>query len=468
MAAEPKLIQFFRALTDDELRPFRDFLRSPYFNKHEECLRLGEYLLGLRRDNGIPEVDDLVAFLVPAVWPQREIGRHHVNQYCHQLLRLGVRFLAQRAYETEEKKTEYYHLLGCQRTGLDKIRCGQLRRSRKRTLARPAACPNDEARQYRLFALEHDRFTAAEQRTADPHLQATTDALDRFYLAEKLKLSCNMLNGKLAIGADYEIRFPRADADLNPELFSPHDPASLYARAYALLRTEDRADLLDDYLQAVQSAAARIAPAEITELLNHAINYCARQIRAGRRPFVARLLKLYQDCLATGLLLTDGQLSPWNYKNMVKLGLGLSHFDWVETVVNDYWHRLPPDQRADAYHFSLADLAYHRKDHDRALAFLNRTEFSDIHYALGSKVMLIKIYYETGAEEALRSLLFSFKIYLRRNRKIGAATRGAYLNFVRFTEAVLRRGDQEKLRARIQRAKSLTDRGWLLGVVGNR
>jgi hypothetical protein len=105
------------------------------------------------------------------------------------------------------------------------------------------------------------------------------------------------------------------------------------------------------------------------------------------------------------VLLERGQISPWTFKNMVKLGLGLQQYDWVENFVRNYSEKLEANKRTDAYHFNLADLFYHRKNYDEALIHLNQVEFSDIHYQLGAKVMLLKIYFETDATEAFLSLV---------------------------------------------------------------
>lgn len=147
---------------------------------------------------------------------------------------------------------------------------------------------------------------------------------------------------------------------------------------------------------------------------------------------------------------------------MVKLGLGLRRFDWVVDLVENYANRLPISDRSDAYHFTMADIYYHQQDYDAALDYLNQTEFSDIYYALGAKVMLIKIYHETDAVDPLLSLLFSFKVYLQRNQKISNATKDAYLNFIRFVDQLQAGRDTDKIRSRIQKAKALTDRNWLL------
>jgi len=47
--------------------------------------------------------------------------------------------------------------------------------------------------------------------------------------------------------------------------------------------------------------------------------------------------------------------------------------------------------------------------------------------------MLLRVYYETGAEELLDSHISAFKVYLMRNNMIGKSKYKRYYNFFRFT-----------------------------------
>ena len=69
-------------------------------------------------------------------------------------------------------------------------------------------------------------------------------------------------------------------------------------------------------------------------------------------------MDLYIEGIKNNILLENGQISPWTYKNVVKLGLGLKRFEWVESFVREYSQYLSAREREDAYHFNLADLFF--------------------------------------------------------------------------------------------------------------
>ena len=78
------------------------------------------------------------------------------------------------------------------------------------------------------------------------------------------------------------------------------------------------------------------------------------------------------------------------------------------------------------------------KNYSKSLALLQNVEFTDVFYHLGSKSMLLKMYYERADEDALFSLMSAFKIYLKRNRKISERNYMIYKNLILFTNKVFK------------------------------
>ena len=69
---------------------------------------------------------------------------------------------------------------------------------------------------------------------------------------------------------------------------------------------------------------------------------------------------------------------------------------------------------------------------------LMSVEFTNLFYQLGSRAILIRTYYELGEYESLLYLLDSFRIFLRRNRKVTDTRRRAYLKLIRITRQMVR------------------------------
>ena len=202
--------------------------------------------------------------------------------------------------------------------------------------------------------------------------------------------------------------------------------------------------------------------AEMKEAHKAAFNFCMRQIRKGKTKYQQELLDLYLSAIKRKLLFENSYLSPWSFKNVVKLGLIMNRLDWTETFIERYAKELESRFQKDAYHYNLADLYYHKKAYAEAQGHLAQVEFSDVFYSLGTRLILAKIYYETGEEESLLSLIASFKIFLKRNQLISDKNKETYDNFLYFLHQLVKGTKTTELETEIKATKLLADRTWLL------
>ncbi len=91
-------------------------------------------------------------------------------------------------------------------------------------------------------------------------------------------------------------------------------------------------------------------------------------------------------------------------------------------------------------------------------------------YNLESRKMLLKIYFETEATDALESLLENMLTWLRRHGELGYH-REMYRNLAVFTGRLLRLlpsdlDGRKRLKKKVLDTKLVAERGWLLGKIG--
>jgi uncharacterized protein Smg (DUF494 family) len=240
---------------------------------------------------------------------------------------------------------------------------------------------------------------------------------------------------------------------------------------YRIWRMLSQTDSDNDFLALkalIAEHASVFSADEQKELYGYALNYCIRQIRNVREEYVAEALHLYERSIENGVLLSGGELLPWHFKNIVRLGLRSKRFDWTEVFIREKSNLLNSFFRSDALHFSLADLYFYTKRYDNALTHLNQVAFSDVHYMLGAKEMLAKIYFEHNEHNALDSHIHAFRVFLRRNKQITNEIRHAYLHFLAFLEQAVRAkpGTLQQLRERVSNTEPLVAKAWLLEQLG--
>ena len=168
-------------------------------------------------------------------------------------------------------------------------------------------------------------------------------------------------------------------------------------------------------------------------MYNQYKNYCLIRINQGDQAFLDKLFELYQYQLERGLLLEEGVLSEWNYKNIVAAGIRLRQFEWVRKFIEDYKDSLTPEFKDNAYRFNLASYHLAMEEHHEAMLLLREVEYSDLRYNLGAKTMLLQSYYELQEYEPLVSLTESFRQVLMRDKTMSENFRKGYYNLFRFT-----------------------------------
>lgn len=459
-----KLLGLLKSFDAKELRAFKDFVASPYFNKQKDLMLFYDYLKKIAA-KGFPEKKMERMYVFKQVFPERVYTEKDINYLMSQLLKLAEQFIGLRKIEQSEVLTDCYILSSYIDRKLEK----QYKHILSRTEVKMKGIKKrDEDFYYQRYLVSDQaekQFSSKKIRQHDPNLQEAADNLDIFYFTKKLKFLCAMLDRQKHLSKAYQLHLvDEIKAAIHKSTFHEVPSIAIYLTLLETLTEVPSDPHFFKLKDLIFRYGDQFKKNDMQDLYYFSINYCIQKIRIGDKSFATELMGLYQEGIEQEYLLDNGQISPWTFKNMVKLGLGLNRFDWVETFVTDYNIRLPEESRADAYHFNLADLHYHRKDFEKAMHHLNQVEFHDIHYNLGAKVMLLKIYFETEATEAFLSLVSSFKIFLKRNKSLSKNAIMPYTNFLQIVHQIFKYGAarKEQIHEQINTTKMLSDRTWLL------
>lgn len=459
-----KLLALISTFTETELCQFKEFVASPYFNKEEVLVRFAAYLEICAPDFPAEKVEKerVFAILFPGMPFDAKLLAYQMNY----LLRLAERFLVLQQAEQQPLLGQYQLLTEYLHRRLDKHFSFTLGKARKELEGETQAGPDYFYYQYHISELASDFDMMQGGRKLDPAFQIAADSLDDFYFLNKLKFSCEMLNRQKIFSAEYELRFlDEVTAYLGKRETIP-PIIDLYLQTYQTMENPVQEEHFTRLMDLLREHGQRINREELRRIYLYAINYSVRNISRGYEEYIPIALALYQEGIRSRALFENEFLTHATYTNVIKLALMQRRFDWIETFINDYSDYLNPKFKDDALHYNLAELYYHRRDFGRVLDHLNQLQFSDIQYHLGSRVVLIKTYYELDEIESLLSLLAAFSVFLRRNKKISTPLKKRYLNFCNLLHHILRRDDRkrERLDQQIKTVQPLAERAWLMEV----
>lgn len=458
-----KLIQILQTFDGKQRRAFEDFVASPFFNKQLELIQYYRHLKKIAA-KGFPPNKLTRKELFQQIWPDQTYDEKQLNYLSSQLLKLAERFIGISEFEQAGVLPDCYQLQYCIDHRLEKHYQFGMTAATKKVEHWKHDSEQYFYQQYLLADLREKHFSSLKQRRYDEGLQEAADYLDKYYLFKKLYHLCAMLDRQNVVTPSYAPHFmDEIQAMLR---HPPFDSPAIRTLEQLLLSLKhpSKADHFRQLREYLQQYSDHFSAAMLRDLYFSIINFCIRKIRYGEKAYATELMSIYQEGIQKGVLFEDGYLSPWTFKNLVKLGIGLKEYNWTETFIAEYAPKLPPDMQQDALHFNLADLYYALRDYPKAQLHLRQVEFSDVQYSFGAKLTLIKIYFETDQEEALQSLLSSFKIFLQRKKLITRDVKMPYLNFIQLVYKLYKASvDQlDSLQNEIQQTEMLTARSWLL------
>ena len=155
------------------------------------------------------------------------------------------------------------------------------------------------------------------------------------------------------------------------------------------------------------------------------------------------------------------------FRNIILLGIRLKKYKWTEKFINLYRKKLHPDQRKNMYHYSYAKLYFERGMYRKAFLEFNKIVLSSSTFKADVKNMMLKTYYELNLTENAYSLIKSYREFLRTDKTISVERKSAYRSFVNITQKLLDARETGKkpillyIESRLKEKKNIFDRQWL-------
>lgn len=201
-------------------------------------------------------------------------------------------------------------------------------------------------------------------------------------------------------------------------------------------------------------------------------NFCIQQINKNDDAnFRKKLFELYQVCLEQDLLSdSNGHIFPPNFKNIVRLGLGLQEYAWTAFFIENYAAKLPEEKRADVENDALAQMAFSKGNYQKVLHILQETEPVDIFFKIDAKRLLLRTYYELGEIELTLSTLNTFRVFIHRDNIIHETHKLSNRNFINILNALIQANSFAKLlkiKKELLETLQVAEKKWLILKIEN-
>ncbi len=298
------------------------------------------------------------------------------------------------------------------------------------------------------------------------NIEQVNKYLDLFFISKKLQIMCEMFNlrnilksGNDDAGSEEVIKVVESGR------YSDEPCVTIYYNIYKTLTDSDNETHFHDLRKLLGDHGDMFSRSELRDLYQYLMNYCIKKINTGKKDWVKVLFAIYKEILENKVIYLNDSLSPWDFKNIVVIGLRSGEPDWVFDFIESKHKEIDAAERENAYTYNKGYYYYYTGDYHQAIKLMSKTEFTDLYYQLDYRTTLLKCYYELGDVDGLLYFLPSFRMFLRRNRSISDYQRTIYNNLVKYTGKLVRYdGDTKKLEAlnsEVDTIQQVADLNWL-------
>jgi hypothetical protein len=484
-----QLIKICKNLSKSEFKELGRFVQSPCFNQKQEVEALYDFIadhLGSTplmpsassRSGGTVFQKELV---YEKLFPNKLYNDGLMRSTMHNLLKIIKLYLIEKELEQEEVYSQILLARALRKRGFDDYFEKEIEVAIEKNQEQPFRNAHFHLNQYKaiLEKVEHIRMT---RRKGEIPYNDLSDALLGFFKAELLRLGSATLSYKAVSKRTYELPLLEetimlfeekiddsiltlTDANLQYTKNTEGVATDIYFNAYQASKT-DNPLYFNDLKILLNSYWSKFPETERREMYLCAINFCIKKINNHETQYLNEYIDLTESGLENRALMENGILSKFTFKNAVTVALKLSKFEWVKNFIESYKQFLHPKERQTVYNYNKAVYYFRTGDYTSAMPLLSHSNFADTHADLDARCMLLQIYYETLALDALSSLLDSFSTFLNRQKDINYH-KDSYLNLIKFVKKILR-GDmkdkafKQQLVADIKETAYLAEREWLI------
>jgi len=459
-----KLIQIIRCLNEEEIKSLVDFTASPFFNKKQELIPFSKYLRSLYPDFKAEDCSKIVIF--NHLYPDQAFSVKKIGYIMSDMCKVLNIFLVQ--IEKDRDNSKFLLAKVFSERNLNKLyikETEQLEEQFKNNDQQGFAYYYDK---YKLYDLKHKYFNKQNVRKDDQNLYKTDNNLDLFYISRKLRIYIELLNRSRVLGKQIQSEEFEIILQSARNRFSSVPIIQAYLETISMHSEEDS---LNNYLKLKELLFDNqnyFSKEELDDFYRITINYCIKRIKLDKKFYQNEVFQLYVQNLKSGNLYINNYLSQWTYKNIIKLGVLYEKYEWTINLLEEYISKIHPSQQHNALHYNYAEIYFAKGDYGKAQHHLLQVEFKDgeLAYNLGTRLMLVKIFYKQDEEEALLSQIAAFTIFLKRNKELKGERKAQFVNFCNLCAKLLRKNARHfaKIKDEINNTKPLTNSHWLLSV----
>jgi hypothetical protein len=487
-----KLLNLISAFNNNELKQFKDFVSSPYFNKSRKVIKLCDYIIKQYPDFSAEKITE--KNIHSELFPETHFNASTIRHLFTDLLKLCEKFLVQVNLSRRKFDVNDFLLEELSLRNQNDLLSDHLKQIEEFYSTEGFAGGDNFLNKFKIeterFNFEVSKRQANSRKSSDAVLKSITKRnkyLISFFVVEIIKGidALNLLSHKFEFKNQNNLTSHFLNAfDLSklilflknhPELSEFSFIFDTYYKLFMAFTNIDYEAFYYDYKESIRKHSSKFSRNELSYLNKKLIDYCILKGKTGRQTsnFEEELFNVYEYIIIRGYYITSNNtfLSTSLYRNILILALRQKKFSWADNFVKNFLKKIHPSFQKNIHNYSLAMICFEKSDFEKVLEHLNKIKLDNFDMKVDVKNMLVKVYYKLDYLEEVIYAIYSYKEFLRYNSDISYGRKKSHNNFLKFTKDLVKLKtipDDTKceyIRRRIIDTSELVSKRWLIECV---
>lgn len=419
-----------KTFSSAEIKKFRDFVKSPFFNKNKNVIKLNETLFKF-----YPEFDNELLndkLLYTKLYGREKFDYFKIKNITSDLYNLGTEFLKYQPNVYTSFFTDYNMLV--------ELRTRKLwNYHRKTVLSLEKIFSEIEIKDSiylhnnYLLTMESHLSNVLEKPNSITMIQYEFNSFYEFTILNMLKFYNLMMHIRKENNISLDMKMledvinyiENNDVSKNPTIVTYK-----YLVLLAAKRKEEHYFFLKEHFinnfKALSYEDAYYANMYIVGYCTDRFNY------DGDKRFITECYDLLKNVYRMNRV-TLGELLYPNFINYVKVFTRAGDIDLARNFISDYKDKLPAKLVDNCLNFSEAIILHQEGKFKEALSLLSKVNFPWVLLKIQVKIIQVQLNYQLGYLEETRDIIDNFRKMLTKEESVSSDYKNSVLGFLKFT-----------------------------------
>jgi hypothetical protein len=480
-------LEILESLTRKELKSFRRFIISPYFNRSSKVVRLFDAIaryypnfesLKLTKEN-----------LHERISPGNPYNDITMRRLLFDLQKLCEKYMKQVYYEKNRSNSEIALTEELARRGSEKMYKKSYKIAKQIVDSEPYLNSEVCLNRFQLdsndfyFGMIKNKINRTNfVRTEAGKLISGITYLISYFMLEAVKHNDTLLNYSRAFNVKHNVKFINQFIDLfdfqRLEIFMKTNNMlgshiiEVYLNTLKAFLYFDNEEYYETLKESLYRSKGKLSPDDNQFLFYRILNYCIMKTSkdtSGSMKFDNELFDTYKTIVLERYYETESNLYfPVDlYRNILIQSVKVKELKWMEEFIQDYGRKIHPKRQSDIINYSYAMLYFNRNAYDRSLDFLSRISDEEFAYRIDVRNFYLMNYYELEQFNTAQSFIKSHRKFIKENSMVSDETRHYQENFLKFLQKLINchntgtKTDLALLKQKLSKSEKTSNKQWL-------